>query len=144
MSRSGYHEDSTEWSYICWRGAVTSAIRGERGQAFLIGLGQLMDEMPEKKLIKDSFVNDCGMCTLGVAANALNIQTDDLIIKYDYFSDDESEVDNKKLAERLNIAEAMAREIQYMNDEHGSWLGEETPEKRWRRMREWVRENIIT
>jgi hypothetical protein len=35
MSRSGYSDDLENWSLIRWRGAVASAIRGRRGQAFL-------------------------------------------------------------------------------------------------------------
>ncbi|ENQ7660184.1 hypothetical protein ACEQOL_006537 [Pseudomonas aeruginosa] len=38
MSRSGYCDDLDNWSLICWRGAVSSAIKGKRGQAFLIEL----------------------------------------------------------------------------------------------------------
>lgn len=37
MSRSGYCDDGDygQWEMIMWRGAVTSAFRGKRGQAFL-------------------------------------------------------------------------------------------------------------
>ena len=35
MSRSGYSDDLDNWDLIRWRGQVSSAIRGKRGQGFL-------------------------------------------------------------------------------------------------------------
>lgn len=35
MSRSGYTDEDDIWAMIRWRGAVTSAIRGKRGQQAL-------------------------------------------------------------------------------------------------------------
>jgi hypothetical protein len=46
MSRSGYSDDHSEWDLIRWRGAVASAIRGKRGQAFLRELLVALDAMP--------------------------------------------------------------------------------------------------
>ena len=44
MSRSGYTDDMEDmWQHICWRGAVASAIRGRRGQAFLREMLAAMD-----------------------------------------------------------------------------------------------------
>jgi hypothetical protein len=47
----------------------------------------------------------------------------------------------------IGIAEAMAREIVYENDEGGPFWAiggrEETPEERWSRMRKWVIRNLI-
>ena len=34
MSRSGYTDECDGWELVRWRGAVNSAIRGKRGQAF--------------------------------------------------------------------------------------------------------------
>src|SRR4051812_12282578 len=54
MSRSGYSEDcDNDWAMICYRGAVKSAIRGKRGQAFLNELLASLDAMPIKRLISD-------------------------------------------------------------------------------------------
>jgi hypothetical protein len=39
------------WSHIRWRGAVASAIRGGRGQAFLREMLAAMDAMPVKRLV---------------------------------------------------------------------------------------------
>jgi len=47
MSRSGYSDDcDDQWSLICWRGAVKSAIRGKRGQAFLKEMLAALDALP--------------------------------------------------------------------------------------------------
>jgi hypothetical protein len=44
MSRSGYDESCDDnWGLICWRGAVASALRGRRGQAFLRELVDALD-----------------------------------------------------------------------------------------------------
>ena len=43
MSRSGYSDDCDTWPLICWRGAVASALRGRRGQQFLIELRDALD-----------------------------------------------------------------------------------------------------
>lgn len=52
MSRSGYADWCDDnWAMIRWRGAVASAVRGKRGQAFLRELATTLDAMPEKRLI---------------------------------------------------------------------------------------------
>ena len=57
MSRSGYHDGIDQWDLIRWRGAVASAIRGKRGQAFLREMLDALDALPEPKLIAhDLFV----------------------------------------------------------------------------------------
>ena len=50
--------------------------------------------------------------------------------------------DMDSVAPAFGIADAMAREIVYWNDEGGP--GCESPEHRWRRMREWVAAQIKT
>jgi hypothetical protein len=55
MSRSGFNLDGEydQWACIRWQGAVKSAIRGKKGQAFLKELLSALDAMPEKKLIAE-------------------------------------------------------------------------------------------
>ncbi|MEX6663209.1 hypothetical protein [Pseudomonas sp. W2-17] len=129
MSRSGYSDDCENWSLICWRGAVTSALKGKRGQAFLLELRDAMDAMPEKRLVADVLEADGQFCTIGVlgAKRGINMETLD-------------PDDREGVAEAFGIAPALAAEIVFMNDE-GSWNAE-TPEQRWVRMREWVESNI--
>lgn len=137
MSRSGYYDDGDNWGLICWRGAVASAMRGKRGQSFLVELLSTLDAMPEKRLLVVTVNKPEGCCTLGSISAARGIETADLDSQID--SGDDWEV-AEKLASRLDIAPAMAKEIVYMNDE-GAW-GSETPEQRWIRMRQWVVESI--
>jgi hypothetical protein len=157
MSRSGY---SDEYSPL-WRGSVERAIRGKRGQAFLRDLLAALDAMPEKTLAADSLVTAEGeFCTLGVlgAARGIDLETLD--------PDDPEQV-----AKAFGIAEAMAREIVFENDEHldddYQWVDVEIcgpmrpwnpewgrhrrhvrvqrqdgPQRRWARMRAWVVANL--
>ncbi len=137
MSRSGYCDDNEDnWRHICWRGAVNSAIKGKRGQAFLMELASSMDAMPVKRLVTEELQADGEFCTLGVVGAARNL---DMSI----IDPDDAEV----VAEKFGLAEAMVREIVYENDERFGdykWIdGErkyvrETPEERWVRMRKWV------
>lgn len=138
MSRSGYYDDGENWSLICWRGAVASAIRGKRGQSFLRELLSTLDSMPEKRLLAVTVNKEEGCCTLGSISASRGVDTSDLDAQID--SGDDWEV-AEKLAARLDIAPAMAKEIVYMNDE-GAW-NTETPEQRWTRMRQWVFEQIM-
>ncbi len=135
MSRSGYSYDGdgSNWGMICLRGAVESAMRGKRGQSFLRELLAVLDNMPEKKLLAVTINTDEGCCTLGAITKARGIDTSDLdaIDPYDDYGESAT-----ALANRLGIANAMAKEIVFMNDE-GAW-GIETPEGRWQRMRAWV------
>ncbi|WP_372438211.1 hypothetical protein ACCM60_14035 [Pseudomonas chlororaphis subsp. aureofaciens] len=141
MSRSGYSDDCGGWDLICWRGAVNSAIKGKRGQAFLVELRDALDAMPEKRLVADTLEADGQFCTLGVLGSKRGI--------------DMSTIDahcRESVSHAFGIAEAMAAEIVYENDEHpGSYelqvdgrykLIHETPELRWQRMRKWVESNI--
>lgn len=136
MSRSGYSDDCDGWALIRWRGAVSSAMRGKRGQAFLRELLETLDAMPERRLLAITINTNEGVCALGSVTRARGIDTSDLdsIDPYDDAGDS-----GEALAKRLGIASAMAREIVFMNDE--GWYGE-TPEGRWNRMRAWVAEQL--
>jgi hypothetical protein len=145
MSRAGYSDDGIDdqWAHICWRGAVASAMRGKKGQAFLRELRDALDAMPAKRLIaRDLIVRKevagadgeapqphVEACSLGVVALARGID-DSKIDPYDHDS----------IHAPFGIANALAREIIYENDE--SWPRPKTPEERWRKMRWWVEENI--
>jgi hypothetical protein len=136
MGRSGYSEDCDlgDKSMYLYRGAVERAIRGARGQAFLKELLEALDAMPEKRLIPDSLrAPQTGeVCTLG-AIGAYRC--------LDMSGVEDSEPEG--VADLFGIAQAMAREIMYENDEGGaSYWGHENPEARWKRMRAWVSENI--
>lgn len=106
MSRSGYSEDGDNWSLIRWRGAVNSALRGKRGQAFLRELLAALDAMPNKRLVANELEADGQFCTLGVVGKARGL---DMI-----HIDPEDRV---TVANTFGIAEALAAEIMYWNDE---------------------------
>lgn len=136
MSRSGYIDDvdsqEAQWALIRWRGAVAASIRGRRGQALLRELRDALDAMPNKTLIADDLVSGDGdYCALGVLGAKRGLQ------KMNEIDPDDSD----RVAGMFGIANALAREIVFENDEGG--LFRETPEQRWRRMRAWVDTQLV-
>ena len=140
MSRSGY---SDEWDGDgvppqFYQEAVIRAANGKRGQAFLRKLAAHMDAMPEKKLVAHDWVADDGAaCALGVVLQAERPDLAEQSTNWD--TDDDWGV--RYIARQLDIANSLAAEIVYVNDEGGQWRhGDqpETPEQRWERVRRWV------
>lgn len=132
MSRSGYSDDYDleNWDLIRWRGQVASAIRGKRGQAFLRELVAALDAMPEKRLIAnelESFGNVCAIGSVGMqrGVDMTKLDPDD----YD------------RIAATFGIAPQLVQEIEWMNDE--AYFGE-TPEGRWKFMRDWAVRKLKT
>jgi hypothetical protein len=149
MSRSGYSEDGDydQWSLIKWRGQVTSAIRGKRGQRFLRDLLEALDAMPVKRLIAHELVERAPIgpehwglheftgevCAIGSLAARRGVRVDDL--------DPDDGDHRERLASRFGIAEQLVAEVEWENDEAG-W--NDTPEGRWVRVRKWVASQIKT
>jgi hypothetical protein len=133
MSRSGYTDDyDDEWATIRWRGAVASAIRGKRGQAFLREMLAALDAMPEKQLIADELESNGEVCAIGAVGKARGLDMSGI--------DPE---DHERIANTFNISNALAREIMFENDE-GVYL--ESPnenERRYLRIRRWIEGNLI-
>ena len=130
MSRSGYSDNCDGWALICWRGAVASAIKGKRGQAFLRELLDALDAMPVKELITEDLERDGSYCALGVigARRGLDLKAIDA-------------EDPEDVAKHFEIARALAAEISYENDEASPFI-REPPGQLWMRMRRWTAENI--
>jgi hypothetical protein len=124
MSRSGYSEDCWGAEYICWRGAVASAIRGKRGQAFLYEMLQAMAALPEPKLIDGYLEHEGAVCAIGSVGRARGIDMSGIDVE-----------DRNQVAKLFGIAPALAAEVVYMNDEA---TYSETPEQRFQRMRSWA------
>lgn len=128
MGRAGYTDDcDDQWALIRWRGAVKSAIRGKRGQAFLKETLAALDALPEKRLITDTIEDEGSYCTLGAVARARGSD-----LNGDLY-------DAEAMAGMLGVPHALAAEIVYENDE---WFQYETPEQRFERMRKWVAAQI--
>jgi len=138
MSRSGYSDDCDGWDLIRWRGAVASAIRGRRGQAFLREMATALDAMPEKKLIAHELESPLGgeFCALGVVGHRRGF---DMLSETGLDPEDTCSV-----AKAFGIAEALVEEIVYENDESYG-IGkdpESVASARWQHMRNWVELNI--
>jgi hypothetical protein len=125
MSRSGYSDDCEGWDLIRWRGAVASAIRGKRGQAFLRELLAALDALPEKRLIANTLEEEGAYCAIGSVGRLRGVDMSGVDPEY-----------REQVAQTFGVAEALAAEIMYENDEGGHW--KETPEERFQRMRAWV------
>ena len=109
MSRHGYCEDGDDDPLALgrYRAQVNSAIRGKRGQALLRELLAALDAMPVKELVAGELEADGQFCALGVVGQArgLNLASIDTY-------------DVESLGPKFNIAEQLAREIMWVNDEH--------------------------
>ncbi len=144
MSRSGYSDDCDGWDLIRWRGAVASAIRGKRGQAFLSELLAALDAMPQKELVAHSFQAGEGVCTLGAICATRGIPLPEAASTDPYYWEDNDARDFAMRA--LTIPGALAAEVMYENDECSPCgyfdSPEETPAARWTRMRAWVSRHI--
>lgn len=107
MSRSGYTDDADGPELALWRGAVSRALKGKRGQQALREIRDALDAMPEKVLIGESLVTADGeYCTLGALGAARGLD----MTKID-------PEDWDAVAGMFGIAPAMVREIVYENDE---------------------------
>lgn len=143
MSRSGYNDDYDidQWDMIRWRGAVTSALRGKRGQAFLKEMLAALDALPYHVLVQNELETSTPMsfshwgmhpvetvCALGAVGKARGLNMTLL--------DPE---DSATVAGVFDIAEAMARQIVYVNDECYYHI---SPEKRYDEMVAWIKGQI--
>lgn len=142
MSRSGYSEDyiDDQWGFIRYRGMVASATRGKRGQSLFRDILIGMNGMICKRLIADELETEGSVCAIGAAGKVRGVDMSGL---------DPDDPDT--VAGTFNIADCLAREIVWMNDEVGStgeWIESErrwrpeSPEERFIRMRKWVRSQI--
>jgi hypothetical protein len=137
MSRSGYSDwgdwEGREWELIRWRGAVASAIRGARGQAFLREMLSALDALPRKCLVANSFVQEeeeVWVCAIASVARARGVDLSDI--------DPGDDQVRYPVAARLGIAPALAAEIMWENDE--GWP--ESSEQRFARVRMWIASQI--
>ena len=130
MSRANYSEDLDQWDFIRWRGQVARATRGKRGQQFLRDLLAALDAMPDKRLIRDDLETEEGeVCAIGALGKARGIDMKAL---------DPEEPET--VAATFNIAQQLAREVAYMNDEY---FDRETPDERYVKMRTWIEKQIV-
>jgi len=91
-----------------------------------------MDAMPCKELIAEELINSEGKCcAIGVVCKSRNLDVSEV----DY-------EDAESVGNVVGIAQSMAAEIEYINDDDFAW-SEETPSERWNRVRKWIADNMI-
>lgn len=128
--RSGYSDDCDGWALIMWRGAVNSAIKGKRGQAFLHEMKAAMDAMPNKRLISGELIEGGDVCAIGSVIAARGIDAE--LHPYD----------SEGIAKHVGISNALVKEIASINDDDFGYQLE-TPEERYARVYRWVKEQLI-
>lgn len=87
--------------------------------------------MPEKRLIAHDLQCPDGVCAIGSVGVRRGVDMSSL--------DPENP---EGIAYTFDIAGPLVREIEFMNDEF--FLGNETPEHRWHRMRQWAAEQLAS
>lgn len=137
MSRSGYIDDGFEsredqWRYICYRGAVKSAIKGKRGQAFIKEAIKALDALPTKELISYELEEEGQFCTLGAVGLSRDIDMSDVDVAAPC-----------EVAALFKIPESLVREIEFENDE-GAFVRYDDAKGRWRYMRNWLESQLNT
>ena len=130
MNRSGYDDRCDGWELIRWRGAVNSAIRGKRGQAFLREMLDALDAMPVKRLIAHELEDHGDVCAMGAVGQQRGINMQSINAE-----------ERDDVAAAFGIAPALAAEIAFINDDDG-YSGKTTPEQRWASVRAWVEGKI--
>lgn len=129
MSRSGYSDDLEPWDLIRWRGAVASAMRGKRGQAFLREMQAALSLLSEPKLIANELEASGEVCALGALGKLRGLNMDGVDVE-----------DSDSVAALFGIPRTLACEIVYENDEGGRY--NETNEQRFYRMRQWINSQV--
>lgn len=139
MSRSGWSEDwepdsrEDQWAWIRMRGAVNSAVKGKKGQAFLKDALEALEALPEKKLIKGEFVTPQGeVCLMGAVCLKRGIDVSNV--------DPDDDNHHKYVSELLGIAESLVQEVEFENDQA---LGYVTPEHRYNYMHSWITQRLV-
>ena len=130
MGRSGYTDDCDGPELNLWRGAVESAIRGRRGQAFLKEMLAALDALERKELISDALEADGAVCALGAVGKARGMDLSRL------------PYDAEEVAKAFGISGALAKEIMFENDEDFTYSRDLTSGDRFARIRRWV-ESLI-
>lgn len=145
MSRSGYSEDYCDDDPLAqgrWQAQIANALRGKRGQKFLLDLVVALDALPAKRLVTGVLEKADGeVCALGALKRfrAVDVQIGaDDPSRYEDEGWEDSDWD--ALAKAFNIAPQLAQETMYQNDEVAD---RQTPEQRWERMRAWAMSNLL-
>ncbi len=132
MSRSGYNDEGDNWDMIRWRGAVHSAIRGKRGQAFLRELLAAMDALPVKELIAGELEEHGQVCALGAVGKARG---------YDMHAEG-WDLDGNTMAMVFGIPSSLAAEIMFINDDDFGY-NTQTPAWRFYQVKCWAERQLV-
>jgi len=140
MNRSGYTDDLGEqWDFIRWRGAVKAAIKGKRGQAFLLEMHRAMLVLPEPMLISDKLqdeYDDSKVCAIGAVGRSRGMDMTKLEAEDEW---DDIEI-AREIAAAFDIPYALAAEIMWLNDDV---CGGVDAEFRFLRVKNWIEDHLL-
>jgi hypothetical protein len=91
-----------------------------------------LDALPAPRLIESALIEGTDCCAMGAVAMKRGQNVSDV-----------DPYDREDVAAAFGIAEAMAAEIAYVNDDKEWQLHDELPEDRFRRVRKWVVGHIV-
>ena len=107
MSQSNYVDDLDARELARWRGQVASATRGRRGQRLLREMLTALDGMESRRLVEHALITEDGeVCALGAVGRVRGLNMDVL---------DPNE--SADVAVAFDIAEPLAREVAFLNDD---------------------------
>jgi hypothetical protein len=149
MSRTGWTDgddsDNANWHAIMTAGAIKSAIRGKRGQAFLRDLAEALDAMPDKRLADGLLIAEDGCkCALGVLGERRGL--DLLALQPEEVGMEPLDWDQEAIAKAFGVAESLTNQVQWINDGKCAWGVDADKDKklRWQAVRDWVARNLET
>ena len=132
MSRSGYSDNIDDnWALIRYRGRVASATRGKRGQSLIRDMIAAFERMRSKSLCSHNLMSAYGeVCALGAVAQHRGIDVRGMDPRCP-----------EAVAAMFDIAEPLACEIVFENEDEWGWSNE-TGRQRFARMQRWAERNL--
>jgi len=130
-----------------WQNAFARAIAGKRGQKILREIERALLEMPERRLLDSHIACGTEVCAVGAYAvwkyqqDHPDLSRKSIIygLEGEYYDDSESLANTAYLGTELGMPWTMAWELAEANDVR---FRDCTPEERWERVLNWVRDRI--
>jgi hypothetical protein len=139
MSRLNYGDCDESWMIGQQRGALLSAVRGNRGQRFLQDLLAALDALPRPELsagaLEDEETGCC--CALGAVRRYRGADAVPLT-----FHPAEEDMEPDRFAAPFDIAPALAWETVEANEGWSSSNSEAARHQRWKAVRAWAVRNL--
>lgn len=121
-------------------GALRSAVRGKRGQRFILDLVQALDALPSPELaagaLEDETTGCC--CAFGAVRRFRGSEAVPL-----WFDPMEEDLTPDHLAEPFNVSETLAWAVVQANEDGMTGNEESTRRRRWKVVKDWAVRQLI-